>query len=51
MKIRISISLPEKMAIELEKAVKRGNYSSKSELIRKLLIKRIEAEKNSNFLS
>jgi len=40
----INISLSEKLAAELEKRVKRGKYSSKSEYLRDLFRERLEEE-------
>ncbi|MEK7540876.1 MAG: ribbon-helix-helix domain-containing protein [Patescibacteria group bacterium] len=38
----INISLSEKLAVELEKTVKKGKYSSKSEFLRELIRERLE---------
>ena len=38
----INISLSKKLARELEKTVKRGRYSSKSEFLRELIRERLE---------
>jgi len=40
----INISLSEKLAVELEKRVKRGRYSSKSEYFRDLFREKLEEE-------
>ena len=40
----INISLSKDLAIDLEKAVKNGKYSSKSEFLRELIRERIEEE-------
>jgi len=40
----INISLSEKLAAELEKRVKSGKYSSKSEYLRDLFRERLEEE-------
>jgi Arc/MetJ-type ribon-helix-helix transcriptional regulator len=42
MKTKISISLPKKMAEDLRKAVRRVNYSSKSDFVEKLLIEKFK---------
>jgi len=40
----INISFSEKLALELEKRVKRGRYSSKSEYFRDLFREKLEEE-------
>ncbi|MEK7562734.1 MAG: ribbon-helix-helix protein, CopG family [Patescibacteria group bacterium] len=40
----INISLSKKLAAELEKTIKRGKYSSKSEFLRELIRERLEEE-------
>jgi Arc/MetJ-type ribon-helix-helix transcriptional regulator len=40
----INISLSEKLAAELEKRVKKGKYSSKSEYLRDLFREKLEEE-------
>jgi Arc/MetJ-type ribon-helix-helix transcriptional regulator len=40
----INISLPKELAAELEKTVKKGKYSSKSEFLRELIRERLEEE-------
>ncbi|MEK7664544.1 MAG: ribbon-helix-helix domain-containing protein [Patescibacteria group bacterium] len=40
----INISLSKELVFDLDKAVKRGKYSSKSEFLRELIRERIEQE-------
>lgn len=40
----INISLPRELSREVEKAVKRGDYSTKSEFLRELIRERIAEE-------
>ena len=40
----INISLSKELALDLEKAVKRGKYSSKSEFLRELIREKLEEE-------
>jgi Arc/MetJ-type ribon-helix-helix transcriptional regulator len=40
----INISLPKELVFDLEKAMKKGRYSSKSEFLRELIRERIEEE-------
>ena len=40
----INISLSKELALDLEKAVKHGKYSSKSEFLRELIRERMEEE-------
>ncbi len=40
----VNISLSKELVFDLDKAVKRGKYSSKSEFLRELIRERIEQE-------
>lgn len=40
----VNISLSKELAVDLEKAIKRGKYSSKSEFLRELIRERIEED-------
>ena len=40
----INISLPKELAFDLEKIVKKGKYSSKSEFLRDLIREKLEEE-------
>ena len=40
----INISLSKELALDLEKTVKKGKYSSKSEFLRELIRERIEED-------
>jgi len=40
----INISLSEDLAVDLEKAIRNGRYSSRSEFLRELIRERIEQE-------
>jgi Arc/MetJ-type ribon-helix-helix transcriptional regulator len=40
----INISLSKELALDLEKTVKRGKYSSKSEFLRELIREKLEEE-------
>lgn len=41
----VTIKLPEQEAIELDKHIKRKNYTSKSEFIRNLIIEKLESSR------
>lgn len=45
MKTKISISMPEKMAKDLKKLMKREKYSSMSEFVEKLLTEKFKIKK------
>lgn len=40
----INISLPEELVVQIEKMIKKGGYSTKSEFLRDLIRERIEGE-------
>ncbi len=40
----INISLPKTLELDLEKAVKKGKYSTKSEFVRELIREKLEEE-------
>ncbi|MCX6720808.1 MAG: ribbon-helix-helix domain-containing protein [Candidatus Staskawiczbacteria bacterium] len=40
----INISLPKELVFDLDKAIKKGKYSSKSEFVRELIREKMEEE-------